>query len=161
MSQNKIVKGLAIVGGATLAYHAGMAIADSAMNKVEYEMLGYRFDFNQVSRGRVGVEVDLAIDNGNPVGLIVYNIIGKVRYGDLHLTDLDLPAPLRVPPNARATTTVRFSVQAMTLINDILAAFQQAGNTYNTLVNRLYFEGVVYTNLINIPLEMEIPIAVG
>lgn len=156
-----LTNALIALGTFTVAGFAANTVINTVYNNISYEFVGAQFNFNQLVQGRVGVNVTFKIKNGNSVGCIVTSIEGKVTYGNLKLADVNAPLPIVVPANGEATGTVNLSLVAMTFINDIIQAF--AGNTsiYSTLVNVLKFKGLLKTNIVNIPLEFNIPVVVG
>ena len=168
MAEEKTSKGKKLLtnaliglGAFTVASFAANTAINAAYNNISYEFVGAQFNFNQLMLGRVGVNVTFKIKNGNAVGCTVTSIEGKVSYGNLKLADVNAPLPIVVPANGEATGTVNLSLIAMTFINDIIQAFSNGSGVYSTLVNVLKFKGLLKTNIINIPLEFNIPVTVG
>lgn len=152
---------LLLIGAGTAATILGNAVFNAAYNKISYEFVDAQFKFNQLPQGRVGVDVRIKIKNGNSVGLTVGRVEGEVRYGNLKVADVNAPLPIQIPGNGEATGTINLSIQAMSLVNDIIAAFQPGNSVYNTLVNKLKFKGIIYTNVVNIPIDINIPVVVA
>jgi len=161
MKKENVKNGLAGIGVAAIAATVVGFAANAIYNNIEYELENTSFNFDSILQGRIGADLQIKIRNGNAVGATITHVIGQVFYGDLKLTDVNAPLPIRIPPNGIGTGTIRLSVAAATLTNDIINAFSGAGNVYNTLVNRLRFKGTIYTNIVNVPVNMTIPITVG
>jgi len=159
--KDTVKTGLILLGAGAAASMLGGAVFNAAYNKISYEFVDAQFKFNQLLQGRVGVDIRIKIKNGNSVGVTVTHVEGEVKYGNLKLSDVNLPLPIQIPANGETIGTINLSIQAMTFVSDIIAAFQPGSNVYNTLVNRLKFKGIIYTNIVNIPIDINIPVVVG
>lgn len=152
-------KALIIVGAATVGSWLFNKAFNAAYNNVGFEYVSSNFDWSMITQGKVIVNVQIKVINNNAVGLTVNRLEGKVSYGNLDLGTVNTPMPISIPARGQATANVSFTVNSMTLANDIVNAFSNNGNLYSLLINRLNFKGTVYTNLVNVPLDMPIPIA--
>jgi len=154
---------LAGVGGAVVIGVGAAAIGNAMYNRFNYEYLDTQFDFNQLLLGRVGANHNIKIINGNNIGCTIHNIKGFVRYGNLKVADIDTPLAFQIPPKGQNTFILNTSIEAAAFIGDVMQAFTNNPNIYQTLVNKLYFKGNIQTNIaqLTIPLEFEIPVVIG
>ena len=163
MANTKKIVQVALIGlgAATAGSVLAKGLVNAAYNNISYEFVEANFNFNQLIQGRLGVDIKIKIINHNSVGATVTNVVGTVHYGGIKVADVNTPLAITIPANGQGVGTINLSIQAMSLVNDVLAAFQPGSNLYTTLVNKLKFKGIIYTNVVNVPIEMNIPIVVG
>ncbi len=166
--KNRLKDLAAAVGIGAAATWAGNAIFNSFYNNISYEYLGARFDFNGVYLGNIGVLIDLKIINKNNVnvGCTVRQLKGALYYGmDANnqpnkVATLDVPQAFIVPQNGENNFTINATANAQELIQDIINIFSSS-NGMAVLSTPLVFKGTLYTNVVNVPLNFNIPITIG
>ena len=157
MAASKYIQlGLMGIGALAVAQMLGGAVYNAAYSRVDWNVGRTRVDWaNSGANGSLRVLVDCSITNRNPIAVTIRNVTGVVTYGNLTIANVAQTLGATLTPNTLKTITIVIDIPAASVVSDIVRNFQTAG-AYATLVNRLNFKGVAYTDVINVPLDFPI-----
>lgn len=165
----KIVVGaLAAVGVASLAAMAAKTALEAIKNNISFQVGMPSIDMSIQAinpiPGETYVRLDLPVEltNNNIFPIGAQYFFGVVKYGNLTLTEVNLPYGLWVPSGQTVTITIDVDIPVKRVLDD-LYGIAQNGNIFNALINKIKLSGVfnLYGNLTQIPIEikdLEIPI---
>lgn len=159
-----IKTGLAVVGGvAILAYGAKQA-ALAIINNIEVLPGNPQLDstlpptsiIDPNAETYIRLDLPVTITNNNAFPLGVDWFMGVVKYGQLTLTNVNLPYGLFVPSGQTVTITLDVDVPVKRVVQDIQALIQQ-GNIFNALINKVTLSGSLQVtgNLTKIPIPLD------
>jgi hypothetical protein len=163
LAQNALI----ITGAVALAGMAVNAGINAAYNNVSYEVISTNFNFNQLFQGRVGLDIQVKIKNGNPVGASISHVTGEIKYGQLKVADVNVNLPLNIPANGEVVGTLNLSIEAISFVTDVVNIFTNiGGNVASTLINTIKLTGYIYffmpgTTVLGVPISINIPVTVG
>jgi LEA14-like dessication related protein len=148
---------------ATGIFFIGKFLVDKIINYVYYN-IEYVFG-NPVIDWRglanypqvIKVNLPMTVINKTPVTVTVKSFVGELYYGNIKVSNIVIPQSSVVPAKGQATFDLKIDIQAMQVINDIIASLGQTG-TYSTLINVLKLKGVLETSMYRIPIETNISI---
>lgn len=149
----KILMGLGVLFLASKA--ADMALG-AAYNKIDWELQRPEWDLSQMALQVLRVTLPIAVTNRNPIAVTVRSIQGRVFYGPTEIGQINTPYGVQLAPGMPQVLRLRLDVRVPSLVQDLVQAIQS--NAYNALVNRLRFEGTIYTDIVAVPISMNIPI---
>jgi hypothetical protein len=148
-------KALATAGAVALAIWAGKGLVNTAMNKVVFTPGQATINTSFLGQGFLRVNWSVTIQNNNPVPVTINQINGAVSYGNVHLTNVSISNPIVLTPGEVVPTVLQLDIPATTIIQDMFSSIQNNG-WFGTLANVIRFQGVVYTSVINIPINTTI-----
>jgi hypothetical protein len=134
-------------------------IVSGAFSNVRINFGAPTFDFSGLLQNpaTINVRLPMNIINGNYIGVNVTNFQGGIYYGNILLSNVSIPTTGQIPANGQTTIYLNLQINAMQVINDVIASLNQTG-TYSTLVNVIRLRGVLETSILRIPVDTTISI---
>lgn len=159
MKDNKNIafKALAVVGAFFLGKYLFDQVINSAYNRITYSFGRPNVDFRGLANYPPVVKVILpmTITNKNPVGVTIQSFVGEIFYGNVKLSNVNIPQGGLLPANGELTLNLELNIQGIQVINDIVTSLGQTG-TYSTLINVIKLKGVLETSIYRVPVETNI-----
>ena len=122
-----------------------------------------RVDFNNVRMqwggwsdpGAFFASIQITVDNGNPAGVTVNGFQGGLYYGIYHLGNVSLPQIVTISPNNISS----FEVVARVTLDRLPLEIAQLIQNQDYL-EALRLKGTLFTSLVNVPIDQNIPVLV-
>lgn len=153
---------LAVIGAAGIVYFVGSKAASAAQGNIKFQIGQPQIDNSQFTAGIINVDLPITIENKNLFSINIQNFTGVITYGNITLTNVNIPASFILLPGKTQTVTIDIAIPIQTVLNDIFAAIA-AGNIWSTVINKIYLNGtltILSVTPIQIPLKnIPIPIA--
>lgn len=146
------VIGVIAVGGLVL-----MPIIKAISKKINisFGQPSFNYSFLLSANPFLRVNWPLIVNNQNKAGLTINDFSGKLYYGNVYLSDINLPLPSVIPASGTGTLYLEFDVYATQLITDLIQNITNQG-AYNTILNQLRVKGYLSTNLGAVPINQPI-----
>lgn len=100
---------------------------------------------------------EMEIENKTGINVTIQHLFGEVFFGEIKLSDVSIYQPVTLFAGQNNTVEFVLEIPPITLIGDIVASIIQNG--IGTFFNKIRFKGLLKTSLVNVPINMFIPIA--
>lgn len=161
-STGKVVTySLAAVGVVALGVIAAQKALEAIQKNISVDVGNPNIDMNTQPYNAVTGETYVRLDL--PVTISNYNIFplgaryfyGTIKYGNLTLTEVNLPYGLWVPSGGTVTITIDVDIPVRRVLDDIYYIAQNS-NILDALINKVKLSGKLdlYGNMTNIPIPL-------